>query len=302
MEFDFLSLIGLPLKDERVVSLLKETNTELPKKGHHAPTSYNFDLGFMYQFRSRYVFERSFLIPPFLTEEMPFPRAPFEDPDAEVCEPILEEIGINCNYKGQLPFELKFGHDITDFIAEGKHYKRIKYSEGYGCCFLRGDYELELQFTTGNEFHRLRIMFIGNDTRKYLRRKETLRVQNKNIKPESEAAQALSVLKNKKPIEAWKERMLAGDDCFSEESIGSTEVILDTFMDQLIVASREKKASKLMGAVKKAVTALNKLNAKYNHIETMEREELCDFISLAVASTGYVLEDDEDVTYEWREW
>ncbi|MDL2243674.1 hypothetical protein LJB84_02405 [Bacteroidales bacterium OttesenSCG-928-J19] len=299
MEFDFLSVIGLPLRDERVVKMLKDTSTEQPEKGHHAPTSYNIDMGFMYSFRSRYVFERSYLVPPFLTEDMPFPRVPFDDPDAEVCEPMLEEIGINSNYKGVLPFGLKFGKDISNFIAEGKHYKKIKYSEGYGCCFLRGDYELELQFTADNEFHRLRIMPVGNDTRKYLRLKELLREQNKNINPES--AQTLPSMKNSKPTLTWQKRMIAGDDCFSEESINATDIILDSFVDQLIVASLEKKASKVLSAVKKAVERLNKLNNKHNHIETMEREELCDFISSVVASTGYVL-NDEDVTYEWREW
>jgi hypothetical protein len=43
------------------------------------------------------------------------------------------------------------------------------------------------------------------------------------------------------------------------------------------------------------------LNEKYDSfIETLEREELCDFIMEKAQNAG--LETEEDITEEWREW
>ncbi len=37
-------------------------------------------------------------------------------------------------------------------------------------------------------------------------------------------------------------------------------------------------------------------------IETMEREELVDFIDKAAKLAELVIEEDQDITEEWREW
>ena len=300
LEDTILDAIGLPLRDGKVVELLRITNTKLPEKGHHAPTTYNIEDGFSFQFRSRYVFEHSFLEPPFLTFDKPFPRAPFENPDDDVCEPILEEVSISDSFKGPLPFGLVFGVDNVDFLSQGKPYQKIKYSEGYGNCFLRGKYNLELQYTGTNVLHRVRISLISNYTKTFLRRKELLKEQNKNIKPERD--ESILLVKPFSPTTAWRERMAGGDECFSAESIDATDVIIDKFLEQLVVATQEKKANKVWSAVKKVVISLNKLNDKHNHIETMEREEMCEFIDTAVKATGYIIEKGEDITCDWREW
>lgn len=298
---ELVAAIGLPLRDEKVIDILKLTKSDMPTKGYHAPNVFNLDKGITFSFRSRYVFERSFLEPPYLTFDKAFPRPPFENPDDEVCELILEEIWLSDNFKGSFPFGLDFNGDNSNFLNQGKPYKKIKYSEkNYGNCFLRDKYQIEIQLNSDQTFGQLRVSLIANETRKYLRRKESLRIQNKNIKPES--AGNLITFKNPTLISSWKLRMADGDDCFTDENIEATNTILNDFIDQMSIATQEKKASKVLSTVKKAVVALNKLNDKYNHIETMEREELCDFIFSVVKSTGYVLEENEDITYEWRQW
>ena len=76
--------------------------------------------------------------------------------------------------------------------------------------------------------------------------------------------------------------------------------MLTEYIDNLVVATKEKKANKVLSAVKKVVLSLNKLEQKYGHIETIEREELCPFILDAVKTTGF--QCDYDLTEEWREW
>ncbi|MEH7329499.1 hypothetical protein V7085_19010, partial [Priestia megaterium] len=53
--------------------------------------------------------------------------------------------------------------------------------------------------------------------------------------------------------------------------------------------------------VKEVVIGLNELNEQFDYfIETLEREELCEFIIKAANAAG--LETEEDITEEWREW
>lgn len=253
----------------------------MPDKGYHAPNVFNLEKGIIFSFRSRYVFERSYLEPPYPTLDMPFPRPPFTDPDAIVCELMLEMIWFDdSKFEGNLPFGLKFGDANTEFIKQGKPYKKISYTNIYGSCFIRDKYELQLQFDKDHKLLRMFVSLIGNDIRRFFRREETIKEQNKNIK--SEFVNNVLLWKDAKPTERWCERMKGGDDCFSGENIEATDKILDDFINQLAAATNEKKAGKVLSTIKKVVTALNKLNAKYNHIETMEREELCAFIDSAI--------------------
>ncbi|WP_425595573.1 hypothetical protein, partial [Planomicrobium okeanokoites] len=98
----------------------------------------------------------------------------------------------------------------------------------------------------------------------------------------------------------WRMRMEDGDDEFTEESIAETETLLQDFLATLahLQAPSEKKIIK---KVKEVVLRLNVLNEKYDFfIETLEREELHDFIMEKAQQAG--LKTDEDITEEWREW
>ncbi len=56
-----------------------------------------------------------------------------------------------------------------------------------------------------------------------------------------------------------------------------------------------------MHVVKEVVLKINELNDEHDYfIETMEREDLYEFIDTAARIAG--LESEEDITEEWREW
>ncbi|RAZ79336.1 hypothetical protein [Planococcus halotolerans] len=102
------------------------------------------------------------------------------------------------------------------------------------------------------------------------------------------------------PTQEWRMRMEDGDDEFTLESIAETETVLQDFLATLshLQAPSEKKIIK---KVKEVVLRLNVLNEKYDFfIETLEREELHDFIMEKAQQAG--LKTDEDITEEWREW
>jgi hypothetical protein len=57
----------------------------------------------------------------------------------------------------------------------------------------------------------------------------------------------------------------------------------------------------IIKAVKEVIISINELNDKYDYfIETVEREDFCEFINTAAKIAG--LESEEDITEEWREW
>lgn len=102
------------------------------------------------------------------------------------------------------------------------------------------------------------------------------------------------------PTQAWRMRMEEGDDQFTDENLVATENVLQDYMDGLsrLQAPSEKKITK---QVKETILRLNALNEKYDFfIETLEREELQEFIMEKAQQAG--LETDEDMTEEWREW
>lgn len=118
---------------------------------------------------------------------------------------------------------------------------------------------------------------------------------------------ALQDLKNQKPTESWKESMnepLLDDGeepLFTVKAISESEQILDRFLDELDALDKNPSDQTIMLCVKKVVLSLNELNENHEFIiETMEREDLCEFILRAVAMAG--LQTDDDVTEEWRDF
>ncbi len=103
-----------------------------------------------------------------------------------------------------------------------------------------------------------------------------------------------------KPTQEWRMRMDDGDDQFTEENIMATETVLQDY--RVVLSNLNNPSEKeIIKTVKKTVLRINALNEKYDFfIETMEREELCDFLLENAQQAG--LETDEDVTEEWREW
>jgi hypothetical protein len=108
------------------------------------------------------------------------------------------------------------------------------------------------------------------------------------------------LLKNK-PTEEWKQRMDEDDDLFTDENINATNKVLDSYISSLKKLGEKTTEEGIIECVKKVVIRLNELNDRYDYfIETMEREELYEFITEAARIAG--LESEEDITEEWREW
>ncbi|MED4286897.1 hypothetical protein P4678_29555 [Priestia megaterium] len=107
-------------------------------------------------------------------------------------------------------------------------------------------------------------------------------------------------LKNNKPTAAWQQRM-EDDEIFTVENIKATDEILDTYMNRLEGSVDKMSEQDILEYVQEIVIGLNELNEQFDYfIETLEREELCEFIIKAANAAG--LETEEDITEEWREW
>lgn len=108
-------------------------------------------------------------------------------------------------------------------------------------------------------------------------------------------------LKRNKPTTDWRQRMKEGDDLFTDANIHAVDDILDSYIHSLSALGNTLSKAEIMECVKKVVLKLNELNEEFDYfIETMEREELYDFIDEAARMAG--LESEEDITEEWREW
>lgn len=108
-------------------------------------------------------------------------------------------------------------------------------------------------------------------------------------------------LSKNKPTVEWKQRMDEGDDLFTDENINATNEVLNSYINSLKKLGDNTTEEDILEGVKEVVINLNELNEEYDYfIETMEREELCDFIIEAARIAGF--ESEEDITEEWREW
>jgi hypothetical protein len=86
------------------------------------------------------------------------------------------------------------------------------------------------------------------------------------------------------------------------QGLEACEAVLLRCLDELVAATGESQAQR--DAIRKAVLALNDLDeADVLPIETVERDELCEWFAQAAHAVGYVHADPEEhVTDEWRDW
>ncbi len=103
-------------------------------------------------------------------------------------------------------------------------------------------------------------------------------------------------LKKNKPTTSWVEYDEDGE-FFTEENISATNKILDTYINNLQKLGENPTEVEVMQVVKEVVININELNIEHDHlIETMEREDLYEFIDTAARIAG--LESEEDITEE----
>lgn len=109
---------------------------------------------------------------------------------------------------------------------------------------------------------------------------------------------------NEKPTKLWHDRMVEyEDDLFTPERLQQCDELMEKFLSDLIQTQAAPKQEKIMKCVEKIVISFNHLNEENDYfIETMEREELAEFINKAARLAGLEIEEGEDITEEWREW
>ncbi|MEH6449446.1 MAG: hypothetical protein V7765_12300 [Oleispira sp.] len=140
-----------------------------------------------------------------------------------------------------------------------------------------------------------------SEYRKQVELKQELKLQKKNIKPEN----AIKVLacRDRLPTSNWKSRVQDGDEEFTGNSISDVEDILVEFILNLSDYTAQKKHLPIYNSVKKIVKLINAANRKNDgFIDTLEREELCEFINSAIRKTGFTLDETTDLTEQWRDW
>lgn len=102
-----------------------------------------------------------------------------------------------------------------------------------------------------------------------------------------------------RPTIRWQKQLQDGDDLFTEEGIKASNKLLDNYLESLNASGNEKEIWK---AIEEVVKGFDNIQLEHDYfIETMEREDLAQFIQDAAEAAG--LTYDGDVTEEWRmEW
>lgn len=223
-------------------------------------------------------------------------------------ESFLEEIifggtGRGIKYPDDLPFNLIFG-DSPELVQQKISIKKSESrpaSYGSYMVFNLEDYWLLTAFDFDKKLIWLRIKIHEQSFKRKRDLTKSLRLQNKNLSISN--FHELQLLKKISPAVAWRIRMKDGDDNLTAKNIEESEKLLSAFLDKLLVATEQKNARSIFVAAKKVTQGFNKLNDRYNNfIETLEREELVDYIHKAIRMTGFKIEPEIDFTEEWREW
>lgn len=224
------------------------------------------------------------------------------DDELILVEIDFEDQGKQLTY--DLPFTLCFRDDQQTILTKlGKRpYERDSdVSYGHAWWFGFDEYRLLTALDHNHRLLFLRFMRIDLAERELLRLKAHLKAQNVNIRKEN--AKAVAAFANKLPTKTWERRMNDGDDAFTQTGIDAFRAVLDEYIVTLGQRTEKNNATPIYNSVKKLVIALNALNVKHHSmIETMEREELADYINSVVRATGLEVPSDVDLTEPWRHW
>ena len=235
------------------------------------------------------------------------PKSAFRDSSDEL---ILLEVTFDNDFSKNkkpftipLPYNLQTADSADNIIqklekkpfekSKSNHYDEIQHDY----YFYKDEFKLLIKLDDKLNLLWLRLWLIDLSEKYKMDLKKSLAKQNKNLT--SDNIQLLVEQKEKSPVRQWEKRMTDGDDLFTPKNIALSKKTLEQFIDQLTDACKQKNATKIYSAIKKTVLAFNK-DSRF--IETLEREELVDFIHASVRLTGFVIDDNIDLTEQWREW
>lgn len=95
--------------------------------------------------------------------------------------------------------------------------------------------------------------------------------------------------------------MTEGDYMFTPQALAASDRALDEFLAELAALVQPATEATALPVVERVVRRFNALNDEFgSFVETLEREELCEYIETALATAG--VQVDGDVTLQWREW
>ena len=238
----------------------------------------------------------------------------FGEPDSVINtdndELILKEITIdNLYYKTKiepkigLPFNLRFGDNKEMVIAKlnKKPAEKSETTYGYAWWFMFDNFRMLATLNHEYKLIWIRLMRLTTAEIKKKELKKELARQNKAIIMAN--ASMIPDFIQKLPTIEWRKRKEQGDETFTDKAINQAETILTGYLQILSMLTQQQKAAGIYNSVRKIVMAFNRFNEKNNGvIETIEREEICDFINSVVRTTGLPIEEGIDLTAEWREW
>lgn len=295
---DLIMLLGYSIKSKEIRAAMRTLRMRAPRaridsagdKYEATSTNPKKDISLVFDGYRRY--HRDFGDPLFVS-------------DTTGDELILTAISLDGVRKAStiaLPFGLSPGDPAAALIAKLGRKPTEKSSDvayGHAWWFRFDEYRLLVGLDPKLRVLLVRVFRLTSSERAKVRLRRDLRKQNANIRPDS----ASSILATELPTVKWQWRKAAGDTSFTREGIKGTAVLLKAFLLGVADHVRHKSASGIYGSVKRVVRSLNRLNARHEgFIETMEREELCEFINETVRATGLETVQHADLTEEWRQW
>jgi|GEM_PF-2346989 len=212
------------------------------------------------------------------------------------------------------PFSLYLREDAKAVAKKlnAKPYRKDKANpSGFVHCYYKDNFEVIVYLDDDKRLESFWVMLQNQFAKKSARQMALIKEQQGRIT--TEHLEELRALTAELPTVAWMERMgqeeerqdgeAAEESPFTVQNIQTAKTVLKEFIHALETAAQSGKVSQIQAAVKKTVNTFNKLNPKNNYfIETLEREELVDFITKAVRPTGFMIENGADITEPWREW
>lgn len=99
------------------------------------------------------------------------------------------------------------------------------------------------------------------------------------------------------PTVKWRTGMYP----YPKELLEESEKALHTFARDLEKLGNGAPQQSIMECVEAVVVTFNEIDEKYSFIETIEREELCEYIYIVAKMAGLDV-DGNDITEEWRDW
>jgi len=203
----------------------------------------------------------------------------------------------------ELPFNLQFD-DHKEIVLQKlgkKPYEKSQSSYGYSWWTRFDGFRILTALNPEFKLIWIRIIKLTLNEQEKEKIKKFLNQQRKNIR--SENSQKILDYLNKLPTYLWKHRKDDGDYFFKDHGIAEVESLLKNYLHRLADLTTQKKAENIYNSIKKIVVSLNKINDKNGgFIETVEREELSDFINNVLRETGLDIDKNIDLTEEWREW